>query len=273
MKNSIKKETLNIWNNKVKKLTFQGKFVELIIEENENIAWKSIINNTPKGILSFAMKSCVNGLNTPDNLKRWGKRKLDKCEICGNRSDLEHILNWCPVALKQGRMTWRHDSIVSHMTQAMKKVMPSDLTLYSDIPGHKMNSGTIPPDILVTSSRPDVVIVDRSSKEIHILELTCSFEKNIESAHTLKSRKYNDLKSDLEDKGWTANLVPFEIGSRGLITKRNKSSIIKTLKKTHMKLNHNRIFKDVSKISLLCSFVLFQAHAEPSWEDPPFLHP
>ena len=194
MKNSIKEETLNIWNTKVKKLTFQGKFVDLVIEEQENITWKSILNNTPKGILSFAMKASVNGLNTPDNLKRWGKRQLDKCGICGNRSDLEHILNWCPVALKQGRMTWRHDSIISHMTKTIKKSKPSDIDIYSDLPGHKMNGGTIPPDILATSSRPDVVIVDRSSKEIHLLELTCSFEKNIETAHILKSRRYNDLK-------------------------------------------------------------------------------
>ena len=159
MKNSIKEETLNTLNTKVKRLKFQGQFVELIIEEKENITWKSIIINTPKGLLTFAMNSSVNGLNTPDNLKHWGKRKLDKCDICGNRSDLEHILNWCPVALKQGRMTWRHDSIVSHMTQAMKKVMPDDLVLYSDLHGHKMNGGTIPPDVLTTSSRPDVVIV------------------------------------------------------------------------------------------------------------------
>ena len=71
MKNSIKEETLNTLNTKVKRLKFQGQFVELIIEEKENITWKSIIINTPKGLLTFAMNSSVNGLNTPDNLKHW----------------------------------------------------------------------------------------------------------------------------------------------------------------------------------------------------------
>ena len=97
-----------------------------------------------------------------------------------------------------------------------------------------------------------------------------SFEKNIESAHILKNKKYNDLKSDLEDSGWTPYLLPFEIGSRGLITKRNKSSIINTFKKTHIKVKHRPLFKELLKISLLCSFFIFQAHAEPSWEDPPY---
>ena len=118
-----------------------------------------------------------------------------------------------------------------------------------------------------------MVTVNRSLKEIHILELTCSFEKNIESAHSFKYIKYFDLKTDLEEKGWKANLVPFKIGSRGFITKRNKSSIINTMKKTHIKVNHNKLFKNVSKISLLSSFSIIQAHAEPSWEDPPVLHP
>ena len=67
---SIKEETLALWNTKVNKLTLQGDFAKLLIEEEENITWKSIVNNIPKGVLSFALKSAVNGLPTPDNLKR-----------------------------------------------------------------------------------------------------------------------------------------------------------------------------------------------------------
>ena len=59
MNKSVKEETLLNWNNKVKKLTFQGDFINLLIEEESNITWKSICHNIPKGILSFALKASV----------------------------------------------------------------------------------------------------------------------------------------------------------------------------------------------------------------------
>ena len=139
--------------------------------------------------------------------------------------------------------------------------------------GHWLNGGTIPPDILTTQQRPDLIILDRQTKSITILELTCSFEKNIEAAHIRKAIKYNDLKIDLESRGWSSNIVPFEIGSRGHVTKRNKLSIYKTMKNWNIKVNQNTLIKNLSKISLLCSFTLFQAHSQPSWQNPPYLHP
>ena len=74
-------------------MTLQGQFASLLIEEETNVTWKSFNNNVPKGVLSFALKASVNGLPTPDNLKRWGAKKLDKCQLCGNFSNLEHVLS------------------------------------------------------------------------------------------------------------------------------------------------------------------------------------
>ena len=51
------------------------------------------------------------------------------------------------------------------------------------------------------------------------VELSCSFEKNIEKANILKTKRYLDIKTDLENSGWKSHLVPFEIGSRGQVTK------------------------------------------------------
>ena len=118
---SVQTETHNTWNERIRKLTFQGDFVQLLIEEQENVSWKSICNNIPKGVLSFALKSSTNGLNTPDNLKRWGIRKMDKCGLCKNRGTLEHTLNYCSVALNQGRFTWRHDSVLAYFTSELKR--------------------------------------------------------------------------------------------------------------------------------------------------------
>jgi hypothetical protein len=273
MRQSVNDESLKYWNNKVKQLTFQGDFINLVIEEQQNVTWKSIANNVPKGVLSFALKSSVNGLNTPDNLKRWKIRQTNKCELCGNYGTLEHILNWCPKALKEGRFTWRHNSVLSHFTQELQKSKPSHIEIYADIPNKTLNGATIPPDVLVTTQRPDLVILDRAAKTIDILELTISFEKNIEAANARKSARYEDLCSDLRSAGWKTNLVPFEIGSRGQVTKRNKSAITKTTKAVHPQTDHKKLMSDLSKIALLCSFSIFQAHCQPAWQDPPFLHP
>ena len=273
MVKSVKEETLLNWNEKVKKLTFQGDFINLLIEEESNVTWKSFCHNIPKGVLSFALKACVNGLNTPDNLKRWGIKKLGKCDICGNFSNLEHILNWCNTAKDQGRTKWRHDSILNYMVHEMGKGKPSEVTIYTDIPEHSCNGGTIPADIIQTLQRPDIVLLNRENKSITLMELTVSFEKNIESAHLKKTSRYIDLTSDLKNKGWRAECVAFEIGSRGYISQRNKKSILDALKNFKIKVPNKKLLQDISKISLLCSFSLFQAHCQPSWQSPPYLHP
>ena len=177
MTKSVKEETLLNWNNKVKKLTFQGDFINLLIEEESNITWKSICHNIPKGVLSFALKASVNGLNTPDNLKRWGIRKLDKCDICGNFSNLEHILNWCNTARDQGRAKWRHDSILNYLAQNINKVKPSEVIFYTDLQEHSCNGGTIPADIIQTLQRSDIILINRLEKIITLMELTVSLKR------------------------------------------------------------------------------------------------
>ena len=150
---------------------------------------------------------------------------------------------------------------------------PQNLSIYSDLPGQKINGGTIPSDIICTSSRPDIVILDRSRRKITLVELTCSFETNVEQANMNKKIRYEDLKNDLIEKGYRVSLIPIEVGSIGQINTRNKKSIVDILRNNNLKVNINRLTHDISKISLLCSFSIFQAHCQPTWTDPPYLSP
>ena len=59
---------------------------------------------------------------------------------------------------------------------------------------------TIPPEVIVTSSRPDLVIHYPEANVIKIIELTVPFEINIEKEHTYKTNKYATLIQDIEDK-------------------------------------------------------------------------
>ena len=271
VKETIQEQTLKFWNSKVEKLTMQGDFAKLLIEEKENVTWQSIIRNVPRGVLSFALNSSTNTLPTPDNLRRWGKRVVSKCPLCSNNGTLEHILNWCSVSLTQGRFTWRHNTVLNHITRTMLENKPENLEIYADIPGLDLNGSTIPPDVLVTGSRPDLVLLNRQEKKIFILELTCSFERNIEAANARKRIRYTSLKNDLEDQGYKCTLLPFEVGSRGYVTKSNKMNLINVFVLNKMKANALKCIKQLSKLSLLCSFSIFHAYTQPTWRDPPFL--
>ena len=94
-----------------------------------------------------------------------------------------------------------------------------------------------PPNVLTTSQRPDLVIVDetRPPQKNHrflVMELTIPFEMNINDAHDRKSGKkwLSQLLSlpilDLPfSTGYKVELSCVEIGSRGLITNDNKTRI------------------------------------------------
>ena len=91
------------------------------------------------------------------------------CPLCSNQGTLEHILNFCSVSLNQGRYTWRHNTVLNHIANTILQNKPSYVEVYSDISGLDINSGTIPPDILVTQLRPDLVIINRQEKIIALV--------------------------------------------------------------------------------------------------------
>ena len=120
-------------------------------------------------------------------------------------------------------------------------------------------------------SKPDLVLLNRAEKTITIMELTSPLEVNIEAAYKRKLEKYSPLKTDLEEKGFKVSLVPFEIGSMGLVSNRNKLNLIHCFTTNKVKYNVQKLCKEASKISLLCSFGIFHAYQSPSWLDPPLL--
>ena len=105
MKAQVQLEYLDRWNDRVQKLVIQGDFLNLLISEQSNVAWKSFIYGVPKGVMEFAMRSATNILATPDNLKRWGKVRSDNCQRClrlnqfPRKDTLFHILNNCDAFL------------------------------------------------------------------------------------------------------------------------------------------------------------------------------
>ena len=157
----------------VRSLVKQGRFLELTEVQKNDTTWQSFIFNLPRGCMKFILNSAIDTLPTKVNLKQWGKSSSDKC-FCGKRQTLNHILSCCKPSLNQGRYTYRHDNILTYISKCLDK---SKYQIYVDIEGHQTPAGgTLPPSVIVTTLKPDIVIVDKKAKTASIFELTVPSE-------------------------------------------------------------------------------------------------
>ena len=127
--------------------------------------------------------------------------------------------------------------------------------------------GTLPQDILATAQRPDLVILNRTTKEIVIFELTVPWDMNVETAHNFKQDKYASLVNDLSGSGYAVGLFCFEVSVRGQITASNRGRLKSFLFRT---TGQSRSFlgslcTNISKVALLGSFSIFTARNEGMW--------
>ena len=266
----------------MKQLVIQGDFLKLLESEQTNVTWKSIIYGVPKGkgVMAFAMRSSTNTLATPDNVKRWKKVVSDSCQMCRQpgrppaKATLHHQLNHCSAFLGETeRYTWRHDSVAQYIAETLKENLPEQMSLYADLEGYKVCGGTIPPTIVQTSSRPDIVIVDNRNRTVWMLELTVSFESNFEAANRRKKERHSSLAADIEDENFQCNNLPFEIGSRGHISSDNKSTLVLMHQLCQPKESLSKFIRNISKISLLASYSIYLSRNESNWTSVELLRP
>ena len=182
----IQAQTDEYWAGKIRSLIMQGNFLSLLIEDT-NVTWKSYLWNMPRGLVKFAVNSSLECLPTADNLKRWGKRASDLCPICSGqgKQTLNHVLSSCSVSLAQGRFTWRHNSVLQTLYSFINSKISDGYTLFADIAGLDAGGGRVfPPNVIVTSQRPDIVVLNSELRKVIIFKLTCPFDTNIDTAHS-----------------------------------------------------------------------------------------
>ncbi len=266
VKKSIKEVTKSKWSNIIEPLVKQGNLFKIAEQSEGDLSWKSYMFNLPKGLLSFATRATIDVLPSGDNLRIWGKSDKTNCELCGNKSTLLHILNACKTAIDQGRYTFRHNAIISFLVKFLKDNVTDEIKVYADIQGCTTTGGTIPANIVATAEKPDIVCVNSASKYVSILELSVPFESNITKARQYKANKYSNLVLDIENAGYKCNLICFEVGSRGLVTKNNKAQFKQIAKIANSK-NAKNLWAQSSKIAISCSYVVFNARFEKEWYD------
>ena len=245
----------------------QGNTIVLAVAEKCDLSWKSYRFDQRQETLKFLVNASIETLPTQANLKRWKKSHSDKCPLCKGRQTTNHILNICSVWKDSGRWTWRHNNIISYIVNSI------DLDKYivhSDIPGHcTSNGGTFPPSICVTNLKPDIVIQEKATNSIHIFELTCPLESNIEIRNIENTNKYAHFVRNLSN--FNCKLTCSEISSRGFINQRNLNNIhtIHTFTKKGVKL---KTFKqNISVLSVLSSYHIWLCRSDPTFVEPPYL--
>jgi hypothetical protein len=113
-----------------------------------------------RGVLKFSANSSIDMLPTLTNLRKWGKHASVNCQLCGNmvKQTLFHVLVHCKHTLDHGRLTWRHDSVLNHITGCLKSALvgKSTVELYCDLDGLQApGGGSILADVMVQAQRPD----------------------------------------------------------------------------------------------------------------------
>ena len=120
------------------------------------------------------------------------------------------------------------------ISRGIQSLLPDTITLYADLDGmtaEKNPPSTIPPNILSTAMRLDIVIIDLS-KNVWMVELTVPTNTltGLSQARTRKQNKpeYSNLVTDFESLGWKVNYNTVEIGSLGHFTQDTVEAVIDT---------------------------------------------
>ena len=257
-----------------------------------DLSWKNLIYGAGVDVIRFALNASINWTVTPDLLNKMKFVKSAHCSLCGYHQCTQfHILVDCPAALRQKRYTWRHDSVLNYIKKTVQNHLVSlpapsksfinflragekgissrsrrdwlaasdDWELLVDMDHSKI---VFPPEILSTSKRPDIVIWSRKSKTVVIGELTCPAEENFQAARLYKEARYEHIHMNASAKGWKVMLKTIEVGARGFVAK--------TVPYFFRNLGFQRgqvkkICKDVSEISLRCSYHIFLSLKDKKW--------
>ena len=248
----------------------QGKFSDIVKLQAEDPFYHSIMYDLPHKQLSWLMRACVDVLPSYANLRRWNKVLSDKCALCGERETMRHVLTHCPVAVNQLRLNLRHDSILLHI---VKQIHASNSQpgkrIIADVKGHTLpDGGTIPPEVVVTGQRPDIVLIDEKSGDFELFELTsCADDmENINKAQNRKSERYVQLQLDIKSTGVGCDEVkPFEVCALGNIPAHARHTIRYLVGKRAAR----ETFKALAKIAISTSYYIFNRRRHSEWNDPP----
>ena len=173
--------------------------------------WATVVKSLPEEQMKFALNATVDTFPHNTNLHLWCKKSSPACHLCGNNQSLLHVLNNCSVARDAHRYNTRHDLVLQEIASAIRPFLHPSTILSVDLD----DGYNFPAHIVPTDLRPDIVWWDPGVRSMCLAELTVCFESNFKDAALRKTAKYMDLLQQVRDKGYRAQLLTLEVGSRG----------------------------------------------------------
>ena len=269
-----------------------------------NLRWRDILG-MPPNLLQFCLGATYNVLPSASNLVRWHQGSDPSCPLCHKAvGTIIHSLTCCQVALDQGRITFRHDSVLNRLISRIKDVIisirkkgdpksqsikfvpegtrvrnppkskssPSGLLHFATDWKILFDLGTatyvFPSFLSNTQDRPDICLFSVKSHRVILIELTCPREENMEDWNRIKSEKYATLCDSIKNRGWIVSSFAIEVGARGYCARNIVTTLLHlgfTSKAAHATCN------EVSWISMQASFCIWLASNSHEWAQPPLV--
>ena len=147
--------------------------------------------------------------------------------------------------LKDGRYTWRHNSVLLHLAKTFTSF--SNCLLYADLPSFLTTSDSL---------RPDLVLITKNSA-LYIMELSLGFESNMQINSNRKAIKYKTLIADLSSTYSAIKFANLSMSALGILGS-SSESFLSMFKDFHLDQNHqNYTTKKVVSIAIKCKYYVF----------------
>jgi hypothetical protein len=182
------------------------------------------------------------------------------------KQKLFHVLVHCKHILDQGRLTWRHNSVLNHITGCLKSALVEKSTviqLYSCTVTWMDYRPWVGGRSWLTSwcRHRDWTLSSLIGRcMVALVELTCPWDTDAKRAKEHNTARYADLKTALSNEGWDCSLCLTKVGARGHTNKSVKGclrSLFRAWVPKGQRLGIGQMIKDVSRISLVSSFAIF----------------
>ena len=165
----------------------------------------------------------------------------------------------CTPYPNDGRITWRHDTMLQFIAKSLKSI--PDSVLYADLPCY------ITPSVVSGNSLLPDLLLTVSSKRLYILELTVGFEANLLNNAIRKTNTYEDLVKRQNHQYDSVEFISLFLSTLGVFYL-HSTDFLTMLKETAFDDKHvNYIIRTLTIIAIRTTYYVFCKRGK-DWDNP-----